>query len=214
MISEPMIPERLIEASLEDTIAQAIDEGSDIELMRFYGEALPAFEGEALEFRSCIFERCSFNLEDAERLVFVDCVFDRCDTSSMNFYRSTFQRVEFFNCRMTGVQFSNGTIFNALFQDCQMDFANFSEIKAQHLLFQRCAIKESMFYKVNWMDWSWQDCNLTRAEFPHTLLKGMDVSACEIDGMITDLPNLRGLKVTAAQALALSGLLGLVIRTD
>ena len=53
---------------------------------------------------------------------------------------------------------------------------------------------------------------MKRAEFHETPLKGLNVTSCQIEGILTDLPLLRGLIVTSEQAAQLSALLGLVIQ--
>ena len=50
------------------------------------------------------------------------------------------------------------------------------------------------------------------AELFKTPLEGMDLTTCQIDGLIVDPPSLRGAVVTAEQACGLAKLLGLIIR--
>ena len=50
------------------------------------------------------------------------------------------------------------------------------------------------------------------AELFKTPLEGMDLTTCQIDGLIVDPPSLRGAVVTAVQACGLAKLLGLIIR--
>jgi len=208
---KPELMKELRPAMLEEEIERALDERGDVENCHFYGEALPELQGMCLEFSGCLFERCSFSDCGAERLVFVDCIFETCDLSGMHFPKSTLQRCAFQDCRMTGVQFTNSVLMNVSFWECLMDFANFSEIKAQHVAFAGCALKESIFYTVRWQDLVFQECCMQHSEWSHTLMKGLDMRSSEIDGIVVDILNLKGLRVTRDQALMLSGLLGLKI---
>ena len=54
-----------------------------------------------------------------------------------------------------------------------------------------------------------RSCVLQAAEIHETALRGLDVTRCDIGGMTVDLPAVRGMRVTEAQALQLSALLGL-----
>ena len=56
----PNVPENLTEAMLEEAVSQAVEEGTDIENCRFYGDSLPELPGEVLEFSGCCFEKCTF----------------------------------------------------------------------------------------------------------------------------------------------------------
>ena len=54
-------------------------------------------------------------------------------------------------------------------------------------------------------------CDLGKAQWVRTPLKGLDMSTCQIPGWSITLFDLRGVKVTPAQTLELSGLLGVEI---
>jgi len=95
-----------------------------------------------------------------------------------------------------------------------MEYINFSETKEQHVSFTGCAMKESVFFQFRWQDWLLKECNMRQAEISHTQLKGLDVTSCDIGGLIVDINALRGFRVTPAQALMLSTLLGLAIQAD
>ena len=56
------------------------------------------------------------------------------------------------------------------------------------------------------------DCDLTRATIFRTPLKGLDMTTCTLDGLMVNLPDLRGMIVTPLQAAELAKLLGLVVR--
>ena len=84
----PELPELLRDMLLEEAVEAAIDEGRDVEAIRFYGEPLPDTPGETLEFSGCYFEKCEFRPTAAGRLVFVDCEFEKCDLDSMAFHKA------------------------------------------------------------------------------------------------------------------------------
>ena len=52
---------------------------------------------------------------------------------------------------------------------------------------------------------------LTKAQWMRTPLAGIDMSSCIIEGWTITLYDLRGVKLTAAQVISLSGLLGVEI---
>lgn len=208
---KPYLPFPLKEACLEEMVADALEAGEDVAAAHFFGEALPQMAGETCEFSGCQFEKCIFSACGAARLVFVDCVFERCDLSGMDFQRATFQRVGFRNCRMRGASFSHTALMNVSFEQCQMDYCSFGAAKAQHVAFSDCAMKESGFADFSWRAVVFERCCLQASEWLHTPMKGLSLVSCQIDGIMVDLPALRGLRVMADQALLLAGLLGLEI---
>ena len=56
-----------------------------------------------------------------------------------------------------------------------------------------------------------EENDLTRSQWSHTPLKGMDVSTCRLDGIRITPSDLQGLRISAEQALILCGLLGIEI---
>ena len=56
-----------------------------------------------------------------------------------------------------------------------------------------------------------EGCDTTKAQWMRTPLLGVDMSSCTIDGWTISLYDLRGVKLTSAQVISLSGLLGVEI---
>ena len=55
-------------------------------------------------------------------------------------------------------------------------------------------------------------CAMQRAEIHETAMKGMNVTSCEIDGIMADAASIRGMTVTQEQAVQLAALLGLIVQ--
>ena len=206
----PKLPENMRDEMLEEAVNVALDENTDVEGCRFYGEEMPDTAGKTLEFSGCLFEKCVIR-PSSGRLVFVDCVLDTCDLSGADFIKCTFQRIAFRHCRMTGARFSETPLMNVSFSECQMNLASFADVKAQHVLMENCVLKESSFFRFKWMDWVLRSCQMQQAEMQETPLKNLDVTSCRVDGLLVALNALRGMKVTPEQAVQLSVLLGLTI---
>lgn len=197
--------------SLTEAVERALNEDGDLRGMRFVGETLEALEGGTLDISGCVFERCVFTEMDFKRLSFVDCVFDKCEWSNLRMVSAAFQRVAFRNCRMTGVEMMRGVLMNTAFDACMLDYASFSETKMDRVRFQECRMRESLWADVKLGKVRFDGADLTRAQWMRTPLMGMDMSSSVIDGWNITLFDLRGAKVTAAQVISLSGLLGVEI---
>ena len=61
-------------------------------------------------------------------------------------------------------------------------------------------------------DLTLSECKLAGAELFHTKLAGVDFTTCETDGLVVAAEDLRGGVFTAAQAVGLARLLGIIIK--
>lgn len=83
--------------------------------------------------------------------------------------------------------------------------------KLDRVAFERCRLRESLWSNVKLVKARFDECDVTRAQWMRTPLRGLNMATCEIAGWTIDLFDLRGMKVTAIQAVQLSGLLGIEI---
>ena len=196
---------------INGAVRLALEDGEDLYAKRFVAETLEAFDGQALDVSGCVFERCVFGEMDVKRISFADCVFDKCEWSNVRLANATFQRVKFRNCRMTGIEVLHGALMNTVFENCMMDYASFSEAKLDRVTFDGCRLRESIWNEVRMPKARFESTDLTKAQWMRTPLAGQDMSSCNIDGWTVSLFDLRGIKLTAAQVISLSGLLGVEI---
>lgn len=197
--------------SLRMAAEQALDKGEDLVARHFCDEALEDFEGRTLDISGCLFERCRFGALDFKRLSFVDCVFDKCEWSNVRLTDATCQRVQFRNCRMTGLEILRGMLMNTVFESCMLDYASFSETRLDRVMFENCRMRESLWGDVKLGKTRFSNADLTRAQWIRTPLAGIDMSHSLIGGWNISLFDLRGVKITAAQVIELSGLMGVEI---
>lgn len=211
-VGKPELPCSLTEfLGLQAVAENAIEKMEDVLSHRFVDDALCDISGQILEFSGCSFERCIFSANDMKRMSFVDCVFDKCELSNEQFHRATFQRVRFVNCRMTGIGLSDSALMNVSFEGCMMNYLSAATCKLDRVQLINCQLKESLWSSMKLIKASFEDSNLTKAQWMDTPLKGIDVTTCEIAGWSIDLYDLRGLLVTSIQAVQLSGLLGVTV---
>ena len=196
---------------LTAAVEEAIAEGEDLRGKHFADESLDFVEGQALDIVGCVFERCTFGEMDLKRISFVDCVFEKCEWSNVRLTSATFQRVRFSSCRMTGLEFLRGVLMNVSFDGCMMDYVSLSETKLDRVIFDQCRMRESLWSEVRLPKVRFAGCDLTKAQWMRTPLIGIDMSTSQIEGWTITLFDLRGVKVTAAQMISLSGLLGVEI---
>lgn len=156
------------------------------------------------------FLHCSFS---GSRLIngnYIDVSFSGCDFSNCDLSKTAFRRVSFIQCKLMGTDLINCFIKDVRFTDCQMEYVNFAETKLLQSGFFTCRMAQSRFNACR-LEALFCDAELTLAAFNYTSLSGIDLTNCAIDGLQVTLPDLRGLRVSAIQAVELAKLLGLTI---
>lgn len=160
-------------------------------------------------FRSCLFEDVDFS--DAS---FTDVRFEAWRFISCTMERCWLNRCDFAGCSAPGMSFAKGRLTSVFFGDCQLGYADFSETKIQGLVAESTSLVESAWRDVRLKAAHFDACDLARAEFMGTSLAGIDLSTCEISGLVVSstLHELRGCTVSPLQAIALAGYLGVQVK--
>lgn len=217
----PMAPQLDADAlqSCTDLCDALTEEGFDLdepaaENARIENVDLSYTTGRGAEFRSCILRHCDFRGARWKNVAFTDVIFDHCDFSNSAFPEGYFQRVRFVGCKMLGADWSRARLYNVDARDCQMRLINLNAAKLNTAAFSDCIAQEAALQSFAVLKYvTFTRCDFTRAEFLHTPLKDIDLTACRIDGiLLSGASELRGAIVTPLQALDLSRLLGIVIR--
>lgn len=197
--------------NLAVAVNDALAEDRDVSGYRFTDNELEEVGGKNIEFSCCVFEHCRFDELDFRRISFSDCVFIKCELSNVRLENAVFQRVSMQNCRMTGMELLSAALMSTHFENCMMDYLSLSESKLDRVLFSDCRLRESLWGDVKMPKVQFVQADLSRAQWIRTPLNGIDISSCSIEGWNISLFDLKGAKVTAAQVIELSGLLGVEI---
>lgn len=211
-LDAPDLPENLREDyPLRPAALQAMDDDEDVSRRLFCQQNLSAISGGVLEFKSCRFDRCTFENVDVSRMSFVDCEFVKCEMSNLPMRGAALKRVRLTDCHLTGLLLEKASLTDVSFRRCMLDYLSLSESKLDRVVFDQCRMRESLWVNVKLGRVRFLEADLTQAEWSYTPLKGQDLSNCHIDGIRIALPDLYGLRLTSAQLTALSGLLGVVL---
>jgi uncharacterized protein YjbI with pentapeptide repeats len=207
----PDLQTNLVAGVLPRVIEKALQQTTDIDSMRFKDADATAVSGTDLEFTGCCFEHCVFSDWSFRRVSFVDCVLENCDLSGLRLESLTFQRVKLVSCRLTGVEWLKAALMNVMMIDCAADYFTLSESKCTRVLWRNCRFRESIWQDVKLKDSVFDACDLTSSQIRYMPMAGLDMSTCKLDALQIDPLDLRGMKVTAVQALMFCSLLGLIV---
>ncbi|MBQ6714995.1 MAG: pentapeptide repeat-containing protein, partial [Clostridia bacterium] len=124
--------------SFREMVENAMDEGTDIDSVRFSADAIEDLSAfgitvSASEFNSCSFIQCAF-----ERVNFAFVKFNHCDFQSIPFNRCSFHNCEFINCRLTGADMVDNVLRHTAFTVSMMEYVNLSSRKLTDSSFSGC----------------------------------------------------------------------------
>lgn len=190
---------------LESSIEEARQGNMIIRNASFEQEYLEGFDLSEIEFDSteltgCTFVDCSFARASFYTTTFLNCDFSNCTFDESYWDKSvikeckgngsSFVESNFKNSKIIESFFKYATFSKSVGEGCRIEGSNFSE-----------ALLSDMTLKKNILD----KVDLTSADFFRTSLKGVDLSRCEIAGILVseNLTELKGLEIDPSQAMEL-----------
>ncbi|MBE6836971.1 MAG: pentapeptide repeat-containing protein [Ruminococcus sp.] len=213
-ITPPEIPEELFDISDDESFflelfSREPFDASCIGHINASGKQLDGFSA-----WGCVIKNCRFNNTKAYKVEFYDTEFKNCDFSGCDMTEGIFKRCRFVNCKGVGVNFSRGSFMDVTFERCVMEYVNFSATRFDFTEFNESNIKFGEMASCVLRNTVFSESNLARVNFAKTPLKGIDLTSCEIDGIMVSegFSELKGAIVTSYQASELAVLLGLDIR--
>ena len=212
---EPQIPRELAEVRDARALMEAArEEEGEIFRRSFNGIFLSRIDGSHISFQQTAFQNCRFLNCCFDRASFTDVRFINCDFSNSSMNDVSLQSCAFVNCKALGTDFYGSSIRhvsmeNCNFRDAGMDAVRMSYVKAYHTDFTEASLSKCNITNVDWKD----DC-FKNASFFKTWLKDIDLTECDITGIvISDAKDeLRETVVNLEQAIALAKRLGIVIK--
>ncbi len=129
------------------------------------------------EYEGCTFIDCDFTGGDLSGLTFIDCSFEGCNLSMTKIQNSAFKTVRFINCKLLGLNFNecNPFLLSLSFDHCPLNLASFYNLKLKGVKFCECDLREADFTESDLTLSSFENCNLERAIFDHTILIKADL---------------------------------------
>lgn len=198
------------EHPLAETMAAAIQNGTDITDCRFSGDAgVQDLYGLAIE--RCVFQSCHLTGCDFTHTTLSDVRFEDCDFSGCRFDDAGLQRVSFRDCRALGARFDNAALEQVRIHGGCFDYANLSRTELKQCVLTG-SFREASFGGSVWKKSTVGGCDFTGSDWIRAQIGGLDFSTSEIGGTLFSLDGLKNVTVSAEQAVQLAKLLGLNIR--
>ena len=168
-----------------------------------------AFDG--IVFHGCVFENVDFS-----RCSFRDVRFEACRFIRCNMERAWLSRCDFAGCSAPGLDLLGARVAGVSFTDCDLSYANLSDAKLEWVRAVGTRFREAALQRSKLRSVSFDACDFTRVDAFGTSLARVDMSTCDFLAPVlsSDFHELRGCIVSPEQALALAGLLGVVVADD
>lgn len=138
--------------------------------------------------------------------------FRECNLANLEADECNWWKSELVECKLTGMR-----LVKPIWEKVTVNKSN-----GQYLQLRFGKVKQSRFYQTDlrWSDFQetdlsgceFRDCLLGEADFSGAKLKGTDLRGCDLTQIRIGVAEIKGAIVTTAQALYLSGLLGIEIR--
>ncbi len=113
---------------------------------------------------------------------------------------------------MMGTELAGAVMQDTVMEGCQGSYLNLNGSKLKRVTLKDMILEQAGMSMVEHSDISIENCNFTKSEWIDTKMDGLDLSDSQVDGIMVDPENLRGLTVNEEQAVAFAELLGLNVR--
>lgn len=121
-------------------------------------------------------------------------------------------RIEFVDCRLTGMRACECHWEDVLVENCDLRYVQLSDSRIRNSEFRSSNLSEADLRGVNFESALFSNVILRQADLSRAKLQGIDLSGAEIEGFVVRPEDLRGTIFSAAQAIELALLLGIVIK--
>lgn len=197
---------------LKEILPQALEDGGYIEDYTAEGERVEAVDLTSIEFirdsfTDCIFENCDFSKAYFTKTQFIKCTFTNCT------FKSTYFRDAFLTeCKADRCDFGESFFKGTVIEKGSYCYANFERNTLEQCRISG-AYRYAIFSEVKLKKTVFNSADLSNTDFFRTSLKGVDLTDCDIDGiMLSDkFSEIKGAKINTEQAIAFAQMFGIKV---
>lgn len=168
--------------------------------------------GPALNVTRAVFRNVSLSNCHIRSTRLQDVRLEKCDLSNAVLRGMEAVRVEFVDCRLIGMRAIECRWSSVLVENCDVRYGQLNDGRIQISEFRGSNLSECDLRGTVFEHTVFGLTVLNRADLTGAKLSGTDLSGAEIEGVTLRAEDVRGLIVTAAQALQLAPLLGISIK--
>ncbi|GAU78322.1 pentapeptide repeat-containing protein [Fusibacter sp. 3D3] len=208
-INVPQIPKSLHAVSVDEI---GFESEELIESIDCFEGRLENQEKDCVYIRKSIFKDISFKGTRFHRLDLQDVIFENCDFSNVDFTDSIIHKTVFKGCKITGANFSNTTLMNVKLENCNGKYANFRFAQIKKSAFENSNLDLSDYQNAVFDEVWLEKTSFRESQCSGAKLNGLDFRTCDIEGLGARIEDLKGIVITAVQAVSIARILGVVIK--
>ena len=194
-------------ATLEDPDRGAL-EAVEARGLNATGADFTELEVSGGRFSDCLFQGCSFT-----GALFVDIAFEGCDFSNSTFDSAAFTRCTFKDCKFAGASFTEALWEHVVVEGCTFAYGAFNRCRWKVIRACTCDFSSADMSEMELRAITLDDDRFTGTSFFRTKLTGLDLTSCQLKGLIVldTMGEVFGAKLSLYQAAALARHLGIII---
>lgn len=214
-LQQPQFPAMLAAPDCDpaELFFRAAQSEEELEGLHICNGFFPGTDISGQRFRGMIFEGCRFPGSSLRRASFVDVRFLNCDLSNCQLEEAYFNRCECISCKWVGAVLEGCTLRDVKAASVNLQYCNLDHSLFDHVLFENCDLGHAFLTQCRPKKLELEGCRMVQTSVHRTPLQGINLSSCELSGLVVseNFLELKGAVVRADQALELSRLLGIVI---
>ena len=180
--------------------------GADYDCAHFDQLSLDSPDGSGSRFLECALTHVSCHGGQLRRATFTDAWLSGVRLTGTGLAESAWAGVQATDSAMAGVEAFGARWRAVTLRGCKLDSVNLREAALTDVVFDNCLLRDVDFTGATLTRTAFPGCRLTGATFVKASLDTVDLRGAEL-GITADPGSLRGMVVTPAQFVAMSGLL-------
>lgn len=202
------------EQPLAHTVHLAIaNETEQVQNARFTLQTVEELQADHVEFIDCEFSQCTLSACSFRKVSFINCKFTNCNFIQCVFIDAFIKNSQFNACRLERGNFVQSHCKQVKFTDCDLQYANFTQSVWQQCNIVNTGLQHTSLAEMKWQKITVNQVDFTGADFFKTMLKGVDLSTCTLDGIgvSESCAELKGAKIAPLQAVIVAQIVGIKI---
>ncbi|MEH1783568.1 MAG: pentapeptide repeat-containing protein [Nostoc sp.] len=135
-----------------------------------------------------------------KKLTLQDVRIDKSDFANTEWEEGSINRVEFIDCRLLGFQGIKSRFKNVIFKGCQGQLSQFNFSKFDNCIFDNCILEDSTFIESSLINVRFINCQMTNVILADAKFKNTDFRGSNIEGLQTNINQLKGAILDLFQA--------------
>ncbi|MDR2519831.1 MAG: pentapeptide repeat-containing protein [Eubacteriaceae bacterium] len=196
----------LRDLALCDDISPYLDESGKVDekaikYTLFRNAAIMGAEFVNTDFSDVKFEKCRFSHSAFRKCSFSNTSFSNCDISNTEFVDTNLSLTEFVGSKCLGSSFYKCVMRNFALEDSNFGLANFNSCRFAGFLVRDTDFANGFLCESTQKQSAFENVNFAGASFVNTLLNGVDLASCVLEGAVfsDNIKELKGASIAFLQ---------------